>query len=808
MANAPAVPPPVHKGAKVVHRFNPELGPGRVEELSGRRLSVFFPRRGERLTFAAGDTALRPLVPEPGHEMRVEGSDDVVTLEAREAGPDGPVWRTADGRRIREALLWPVEVPADPVERLAGLDVDRAASFRNRLDALFLQRMRQARGLGSFLGGRIRLFPHQLHVAERATAHEPVRWLLADEVGLGKTVEACLVLSRLLRTERADRVLVVAPSTLTVQWLGELYRKFHQTLVLLDRKRREDVAKEYGASFNPFEAHARMVVSIEELTSERGLAAKALEAGFDLVVVDEAHRLDADEETWRAVAPLAGAARHLLLLTATPLEADTRGFFRLLSLVRPDAYRSEQELLAALRDGRTLPPCTSATRRVDIGGLPPRVALPVDLDRAPARAGLSGNEGEDARDPRVAWLGAKARAFGRGGSEEGKTLVFCHDLPTLASLKALLERETRRRVAVFHEELSPDRRDLEVAEFRRPEGPTFLVSTECGGEGRNFEFCRRLVLFDLPLDPAQVEQRIGRLDRISRTTPVEIVYFRPPDGFGAELVSLYEAIGLFREPLGGLERSLAGVEAAVAKAERRARRGSASLRVEVLAAEVRRAAEAREKAVFHHLHAEGYRSELAPSILGRVPAGLDVATERVVLGACELYGFDVADRPGRRTWYLEFGADALIEHLPGVPGGSRFLGTFDREEGVEKEELDFFASGHPLVEAVFEELEDGSRGRAALLKLERTGHDGAGVLFLHRRPDGFAAFAADLAGVPRPDWAELLLKGRSQLKGVSVEEWTAAVPSGRAWSTLCRSLAARSEKNGPILAAAGFRLLP
>ena len=83
-----------------------------------------------------------------------------------------------------------------------------------------------------------------------------------------------------------------------------------------------------------------------------------------------------------------------------------------------------------------------------------------------------------------------------------------------------------------------------------------LISTECGGEGRNFEFCRRLVLFDLPWNPMTVEQRIGRLDRIGRDQPTEIVYFRPPGGFGRAWSSLYESLGLFREPLGGLEREL------------------------------------------------------------------------------------------------------------------------------------------------------------------------------------------------------------------------------------------------------------
>ncbi|NIM02248.1 MAG: RNA polymerase-associated protein RapA, partial [Acidobacteria bacterium] len=99
-----------------------------------------------------------------------------------------------------------------------------------------------------------------LYAAESATRAPLVRWLLADEVGLGKTVEACLILNHLLRTGRADRTLVVAPETLTVQWLGELWRKYHQVFVLLDDKRLADVEKDYGPGFNPFDAHRRVVL--------------------------------------------------------------------------------------------------------------------------------------------------------------------------------------------------------------------------------------------------------------------------------------------------------------------------------------------------------------------------------------------------------------------------------------------------------------------------------------------------------------------------------------------------------------------
>ncbi len=797
---------------KLFHRFNRDLGPGRVEKVDGRRIVVFFPATETRLTLAAADKALRPLPLGAGQKARLEGEEGEVVVDA--IGPSGA--RLADGRTVDPALLWPLAPPDDLVERLAALQTDRAAALRNRLDGLRLSEIRQAAGLGSFLGGRIALFPHQLDVAERATASDPVRWLLADEVGLGKTIEACLILSRLLRTDRADRTLIVAPATLTVQWLGELYRKFHQTFVLLDRKRREDVLKDHGEGLNPFEAHRHAIIAFEDLVGDARLSAQAETAGFELLVVDEAHRLerakgDAGSDAYRAVAPLTRVARHVLLLSATPLEADAHGFFRLLELLRPDAYTSEEEFLSALSRGEPLPPCTSATRRVDIGGLQPRMPAPADLEAAPAAAGLTGDQKQDAADPRVAWLARRDEEWRAEGT--AKTLVFVHERNTLSALKERLESATRKRIAIFHEELTPERGDVEVAEFRRPDGPSILISTEAGGEGRNFEFCRRLVLFDLPRDPAAVEQRIGRLDRINRTMPVEIVYFRPPDGFEREVVDLYERIGLFSSPLGGLERSLADVEAAIRRAERFAKIGKA-LPIQELAAEVRGAADARQKAVYHHLHQDGYVPEKAPDILARIPADLDERMERFVLDAADLHGFETAERPGKRTWYVEFGADALVEHLPGVPGGARWLGTFDRDDAVRKEDLDFFASGHALVEGLFRELQEGARGRVGLLLLEKTGLSGAGLLFVFSGGGGSETAAVGFDGTPRPEWAKLILLRRTEARGLRPEDWLNVLrkaAGGRApdWGSLVRRLSRRmlaERRDGKLEALAAFRL--
>ncbi len=715
-------------GDYLTHRFNPELGVGRVTAVEGRALVVYFPRTGVTLRIASASDAL----------VQVASADgDPPGVPSREPG--------AGKSEPRALRFFEHQIAAADV-RLLG-DVQRLRSIR------------EASGLGSFLGGRVRMFPHQLYVAERATAQAPVRWLLADEVGLGKTIEACLILNRLVHSGKVERCLIVVPEALTVQWLGELWRKYHQVFTLLDGPRLADVEHDFGPGFNPFDVHRRVVIALETLIQRPELTTQAVNAGIDLLVVDEAQRIrrppgHPGDAGWRAIAPIAGLGRHVLLLSATPLEDDAHGFFRLLQLLRPEEFPDDVSFEDRLASGTPLPPCTSSTRRADIGGLPPRVGDPIvfsegagwrrreeleaalrampasnavarrqKIDRlrralasgAALAAALGpgdralGEQGVamDAADPRVEWLLSNAP---RWRTAKEKTLVFVAHRETLEMLRTALSHRAQVASGVFHEELSTVRRDTEVARFREPDGPSLLVSTECGGEGRNFEFCRRLILFDLPWKPTVVEQRIGRLDRIGRRIPVEIVYFRPPAGIGADVVRLFETLGVFREPLAGLEPQLAHVEDALEEIALDAAASLTDERLEQLVAEARAARTRIREAAFQQLHRDPYRPEMADGILARVPAELDVLTERVVTHACTRLGFRVDHLRGRSTFAIELGNEAIVDSLPGVPGDWSFVGTFDREEAVEDESIDFFASGHPLVEGILAYFEDAPRG--------------------------------------------------------------------------------------------------
>jgi ATP-dependent helicase HepA len=810
------------------------LGIGRVLAVERRAIVVEFPRSDQRLRLATSADTLVRVDLSPGRPVRITATREETSVTGQL--PDGII-QLANGHTAPSHELWPLELEGALLERLALGDLDQAEDFLTRLNILHLLALREADGLGSFLGGRIRLFPHQLHVAERASTTDPVRWLLADEVGLGKTIEASLILNRLVHTGRVQRCLVVAPDALTVQWLGELWRKYHQVFTLLDAQRLADVARDFGPEFNPFDLHRRAVIALEMLVERPQLTEEAVAAGIDLLVVDEAQRLrrppgHPGDPGWRAVAPIAGLGRHVLLLSATPLEDDAHGFFRLLQLLRPQEFPEEVSFEARLALGTPLPPCTSSTRRADIGGLPPRVGMAVAPDdptgwqlretveatvrgavaphavarrqkidrlrRALASGAALGAvlgpderalrqqaEVMDTRDPRLAWLVAQARRW-RDAKE--KTLVFVAHRETLEMLRTALSHRAQLATGVFHEALSPARRDMEVARFRAPDGPSLLVSTEAGGEGRNFEFCRRLVLFDLPWKPSVVEQRIGRLDRIGRRIPVDIVYFRPPGGIGADVVRLFEALGLFREPLAGLEPQLVHVEGAL---EDIAVDPLASLSAEHFDALVKEAGAARTRireAAYQQLHRDPYRAEMAAGILARVPAHLDALNEEVVITACARLGFTIERPRGHQTYAIEFGNQALVDSLPGVPSGSTYVGSFDREEAVEDETLDFFASGHPLVEGIFSHFEDSPLGRVTWLDVEIGEERGEGLLAVYKEGPQFDVVVLDASGQTRPDWAAAFRRRPLEARPVTRDPG-----DGRDWTRLIRRLGAQLE---------------
>jgi ATP-dependent helicase HepA len=195
--------------------------------------------------------------------------------------------------------------------------------------------------------------PYQVAVAQRVLSDRSPRYVLADEVGLGKTIEAGMILSALLHARLATRVLIVAPSHLTVQWLAELWHKFNLRFTLLDSERLEQHAKE-APDEDPWTKYELVVTSLEMLSRSPAAREAVSDAAnrWDLVIFDEAHHLRGDRAYETAVG-LSSNTWGLLLLTATPMKLDPEEYFRLLRLVESAPAQTVEEFerrLARQRD--------------------------------------------------------------------------------------------------------------------------------------------------------------------------------------------------------------------------------------------------------------------------------------------------------------------------------------------------------------------------------------------------------------------------------------------------------------------------
>ncbi|MGH2761013.1 MAG: DEAD/DEAH box helicase [Thermoleophilaceae bacterium] len=454
---------------------------------------------------------------------------------------------------------------------------------------------------------RFEPFAYQLEAAARVLRHMQGRAILADEVGLGKTIEAGLVLSELRLRGLAGRVLVLAPAGLVGQWREELERKFGLPSVL---------ASTGGWQPGGDGPEAIVVASIAAARRDPLRAAIAA-PDWDLVIADEAHRL---KNPRSASARLARSlrARYLLLLTATPVENRLADLFQLVSLVRPGSlgsageFRTRHGAAGAAAPARNVAALRLALRDVIVrhrrselelmlpGRLAETLVVTPAADEAELYRLISERVREHARDATPAYALALRSLQRLAGSSPWALApsLAKHDwtdlaaragaIPTTAKADALLERLRRHRdrgekvavftafrhtldrladllaehgveAAVYHGGLARADKDAAIVAFER--AAPVLLSTEAAGEGRNLQFCHVMVNFDLPWNPMQIEQRLGRIHRIGQRHDVTLTNLVARGTLEQRLIDVLQAkINLFELVVGELDMILGRIE--------------------------------------------------------------------------------------------------------------------------------------------------------------------------------------------------------------------------------------------------------
>ncbi|RMN44707.1 RNA polymerase associated protein RapA [Pseudomonas syringae pv. apii] len=338
-------------GQRWISDSEAELGLGTVLAQDGRLLTVLYPATGETRQYALRNAPLTRVRFSPGDvithfenwKMTVREVDDV------------------DGLLVYHGLNAQNEVVTLPETQLSNFIQFRLATdrlFAGQIDQLSWFSLRYntlehtSRQLQSSLWGlggvRAQPIAHQLHIAREVADRIAPRVLLADEVGLGKTIEAGLVIHRQLLSGRANRVLILVPENLQHQWLVEMRRRFNLQVALFDAERFME-----SDAGNPFEDTQLALVALEWLVEDEKAQDALFAAGWDLMVVDEAHHLVWHEEKasreYSLVEQLAEVIAGVLLLTATPEQLGQDSHFARLRLLDPNrfhdlkAFRAESE---------------------------------------------------------------------------------------------------------------------------------------------------------------------------------------------------------------------------------------------------------------------------------------------------------------------------------------------------------------------------------------------------------------------------------------------------------------------------------
>lgn len=778
-------------GQRWISDTESELGLGVIANSEGRRVTIQFPAIDEsrvyaiegapltRVVFAAGDVVQS----REGWKMRICETllkDGLVTYLGEKT--DG------DQARLDEIELSDTLRIDQPKQRLLTGQIDPPHWFNLRQLTLSHLAEQQQSALLGLVGPRIDLIPHQLYIAHEVASRPAPRVLLADEVGLGKTIEACLILHQQLLTGRASRVLILVPDPLVHQWLVELLRRFNLKFRILDDETCQAI-QDSGQGDNPFHAEQLVLCSLNLFHHNPARFSQAMEGEWDLLIVDEAHHLTWSEEDPSAeyllVEALSLRTPGVLLLTATPEQLGQAGHFARLRLLDPDRYydlhsflqeehhyqpvaeavehllreeplpeQATQALLTKLDETESAPllsllnnPASDDSERRDaretlinmlldrhgtgrvlfrntrarISGFPDRelMATPLpqpeaytdallqpDIDSAAMRLTperIYSNQGHSAWwkiDPRVAWLIDLLRQH-----PNTKFLLICTHGESAVELQEAVRSLSGISASLFHQGMSIVERDRAAAWFADPEGARLLICSEIGSEGRNFQFAHHLILFDLPLDPDLLEQRIGRLDRIGQkhTVTIHQPYLDP--GPQSVILQWYrDGLDAFSHHVPGAQQISEQLSSDLWRLIENEQDAAAIPQLIEQTRQLKQQIQTRlQQGRDHLLELGACREPIASQVVSQLKQqDSSTALADYLERLFDSYNIETEEL-GEAGVILRPGEQVIAGSLPGVPTDG-LTATFSRKDALTHEERQFLTWEHPLVRGAMEQI--------------------------------------------------------------------------------------------------------
>ena len=751
-------------GQRWISETENSLGLGMITALDFRSITLHFPATDETRIYAVAQAPLTRIELNKGEQLHHQAGWQGEVLDVQEM--NGLLFYLVKNEQgediiINEKELSPIISFSQAKDRLFSSQIDRSEHFALRYQTLLHQQAQFQSPLRGLRGNRAGLIPHQLHIAQEVGNRVNPRVLLADEVGLGKTIEAGMILQNQLFAEKVQRVLIIVPETLQHQWLVEMLRRFNLHFSLFDEERCEDFAEQ---AINPFSTESLIICALDWLKAHPHRVQQAIEAEFDCLIVDEAHHLawseNAPSAAYLLVEQLANAIPSVLLLTATPEQLGLESHFARLRLLDPERFYDYQ---AFLKEQENYQPVADAVQSLlsekplsaveknhisdllneqDVEPLFKALACHNDEEKQAARQELiqnlidrhgtsrilfrntrQGVKGFPHRfyhqvtidatetDEKIHWL----IDFLKSHRNE-KILVICKTAQTAIQLEQILREKEAIRSAVFHERMSIIERDRAAAYFSDSEnGAQVLLSSSIGSEGRNFQFACHLVLFDLPENPDLLEQCIGRLDRIGQTRDVQIYVPCLSGSAQQDLARWYhEGLNAFEQtcPIGMALFEQYETLLKV-RSENKADFEQLILQTQKQAKALRLAL---EKGRDRLLELNSNGGEKAQRLAGEI-AQTDNSPQLVdfALNLFDIIGVEQDDL-GESSIVITPTGTMLVPDFPGLKEEGVTV-TFDRQLALAREELEFLTWDHPMIRQGIDLIASGDIGKASMALL-------------------------------------------------------------------------------------------
>jgi ATP-dependent helicase HepA len=362
-----------------------------------------------------------------------------------------------------------------------------------------------------------------------------------------------------------------------------------------------------------------------------------------------------------------------------------------------------------------------------------------------------------------------------------KAVVMASTVEAVKALEKLFRSRTGLNVAVFHEQLGLVERDRQAAYFADPEGAQVLISSEIGGEGRNFQFCQHLVLVDLPLHPDALEQRIGRLDRIGQTGAIQVHVAVVEHTPGQALFEWHRRLQVFDAPLTGGDHMLDAQATRlldVLRAHTPGQRNPLKLTgfLEETTAHMARHQAEVQASVDFLIDLNSFDQPLGTALLEEAVSFDTPLLQASVSGLLEHFGVVEEDLADPLIQRIRPGDLMKVDPFPGLRSDG-YLATYDRRMALAREDLQFLSPDHPLVEGALALLLDQAEGRASLAVWPGAPEAGIWVEFLFLlRPSALAGWGCRASCRP-PTW-----RSPSTCKARSAPPPGRPAPSSRPWA--------------------------